>query len=63
MNKKIQDMAHMCWDQRLDGVHFDQEQFAQLIIKRCIAISGSSISGENAAERIAHYFGLDYEES
>jgi hypothetical protein len=49
----------MCWDQRLDGLHFDQDQFAQLIIRECIAISESSTTGENAAERIASYFGLD----
>ena len=32
---RIQELAKQCWDNRLDGIHFDQEQFAQLIVQAC----------------------------
>jgi len=35
MNERIRELASKCWDQRLDGAHFDQEKFARLIIKDC----------------------------
>jgi len=31
MNKRIKELAEQCWDRRLDGVHFDQEKFANLV--------------------------------
>jgi len=31
MNKQIKELAEQCWDRRLDGVHFDQEKFANLV--------------------------------
>jgi len=33
MNERIRELAEQCWDQRLDGRHFDQEMFAELILK------------------------------
>ena len=33
MNNRIKELAQQCWDNRLDGIHFDQEQFAQLIVQ------------------------------
>ena len=36
MNERIKELAKQCWDNRLDGIHFDQEQFAQLIIQECV---------------------------
>jgi hypothetical protein len=36
MNKKINQFAALCWDERLDGLHFDKEQFAKLIINECV---------------------------
>jgi len=37
MNERIQKIAKQCWDQRLDGqLHFDAEQFAELIVRECI---------------------------
>ena len=37
MNKQIRKLAEQCWDLRLDGQrYFDQEQFAELIVRECI---------------------------
>ena len=35
MNKRIREFAEQCWDQRLDGRYFDQEKFAELIVREC----------------------------
>ena len=35
MNERIKQLAERCWDERLDGMHFDQEKFAELIIQEC----------------------------
>ena len=35
MNERIRELASQCWDRRLDGMHFDQEKFAELIIREC----------------------------
>ena len=35
MNERIKKLAEQCWDRRLDGLHFDQEQFAELIVEEC----------------------------
>ena len=36
MDKRIKELAEQCWDRRLDGVHFDQEKFAELIVRECL---------------------------
>jgi hypothetical protein len=37
MNAKLKELAEQCWDLRLDGRrYFDQEMFAELIVKECI---------------------------
>jgi hypothetical protein len=36
MNSRIKELASQCWDQRLHGRHFDQEMFAELIIRECM---------------------------
>ena len=43
MNQRIKELASQCWDLRLDGRHFDQEQFAELIVKECIGILETEI--------------------
>jgi len=36
MNRKFKELAEQCWDQRLDGrLYFDQERFAELIVQEC----------------------------
>jgi len=38
MNKRIRELAALCWDPRIDGrLHFDQEMFAELIVRECLA--------------------------
>ncbi len=41
MNERIKELASRCWDNRLDGLHFDQEVFAELIVRECISCVGS----------------------
>jgi len=36
MNPRIKELASQCWDQRLYARQFDQEMFAQLIVKECM---------------------------
>jgi hypothetical protein len=44
MNERIQEIAKQCWDQRLDGqLHFDTEQFAELILRECIDVLDGKI--------------------
>lgn len=43
MNKQIKQLAAQCWDERLDGRHFDQEMFAKLIIQKCITLISPDI--------------------
>ena len=38
MNKRIKELAAQCWDKRLDGLHFDQEKFAELIVRECAKV-------------------------
>lgn len=35
MNLRWTVLADKCWDNRTDGLHFDQEMFAELIIREC----------------------------
>ena len=38
MNKRVKELASQCWDTRIDGrLHFDQEMFAELIVKECVS--------------------------
>lgn len=39
MNERIRELANQCWDMRLDGRHFDQEKFAELIVQECMDIA------------------------
>ena len=51
MNERIKELAEQCWDRRLDGVHFDQEKFANLVAAhereacRLIVIDNSDAEG------------------
>ena len=36
MNERIKQLAAKCWDLKLDGLHFDQEKFAELIVRECL---------------------------
>jgi hypothetical protein len=40
MNAKFKELAEQCWDLRLDGRrYFDQEMFAKLIVQECINVA------------------------
>jgi len=65
MNERIKELAEQCWDRRLDGLHFDQEKFAQLIVEECLDILEDEDNGELdtrsvriAAIRIKKLFGI-----
>lgn len=38
MNDRIKQLASQCWDLRMDGQHFDQEKFAELIVRECVEV-------------------------
>jgi len=49
MNERIRELAKQCWDQRLDGRHFDQEMFAELIVLEVLNVQENLMAnGHNA---------------
>ena len=47
MNEQIKRLATVCWDLQLDGkLHFDQEEFAELIVSKCIELMDESYRGD-----------------
>jgi hypothetical protein len=65
MNERIKELAEQCWDRRLDGLHFDQEKFAELIVQECLEIVESeddcgpdTKSVRLAMERMKRHFGI-----
>jgi hypothetical protein len=70
MNKRIREFAEQCWDQRLDGRYFDQEKFAELIVKECVSIVDGMADPEvdsdryiwaieNTSHEIKKHFGVE----
>lgn len=57
MNNKWSDIAATCWEDRLDGKHFDQEQFAELIIRECANVALRE--NHDPYECILKHFGID----
>jgi len=55
MNERIKELAEQCWDRRLDGVHFDQEKFVELIVLECIDIAFHC--GDNV-DYLKEHFGI-----
>ena len=58
MNERIKKLASRCWDRRLDGMHFDQEMFAELIVKECCQKLENDGMVEVAME-IKEHFGVE----
>ena len=58
MNERIKELAEQCWDQRLDGRHFDQEMFAELIVKECANIANNA-EPYKANDLILKHFGVE----
>ena len=62
MNERIKELASQCWDLRLDGRHFDQEQFAELIVQQCADIGERYADGNyEVRNQILEHFGLEEE--
>jgi hypothetical protein len=62
MNERIKELAERCWDTRLDGRHFDIEQFAELIVQECADLCSITASGRDAEdieEAILKHFGVE----
>ncbi len=59
MNERVRELASQCWDLRLDGRHFDQEQFAELIVRECAGVGYDAAAAKvNVSNRILEHFGV-----
>jgi hypothetical protein len=58
MNERIRELARQCWDTRLDGLHFDQEKFAELIVQECADIANQA-EPYQAGDLIKKCFGVE----
>jgi len=67
MNERIQELAKQCWDERPEGqLHFDNEKFAQLIVKKCMDVAKYHTPDTEECEhtwlihdKIQKYFGVE----
>lgn len=61
MNERIKELASRCWDERLDGKHFDQEMFAELIVRECAEVAGCNahVSGFALGDLIKEHLGVE----
>ena len=61
MNERIKELAEQCWDRRLDGLHFDQEKFAELIVKECVEVSINNGCGDfvDIKQKLFEHFGVE----
>jgi hypothetical protein len=62
MSPKFKELAEQCWDLRLDGRrYFDQEMFAELIVRECARVgdSGDPLQDGGIAKMIKQHFGVD----
>ena len=65
MNERIKELAKQCWDERPTGqLHFDNEKFAELIVRECEQVSLQSSHrdddmGAIIARNIKDHFGVE----
>ena len=69
MNDRWSELAEECWDERIDGYHFDQEMFAKLIVRECIGVveggrflhdqAPTAIFARECSGAIKKHFGLE----
>jgi hypothetical protein len=54
-------LAEQCWDRRLDGLHFDQEKFAELIVRECVEFSINNGCGDfvDIEQKLFEHFGIE----
>ena len=66
MNLRWTVLAEECWDERIDGYHFDQEMFAKLIIKECMEWCDAHATINGTAQQvrasIKQHFGVNDDE-
>ena len=56
MNTRIRELAEQCWNKRPeDQLHFDNEKFAELIVRQCAEICLEA----NDHKNILRYFGVE----
>jgi hypothetical protein len=60
MNPRLREIAFKCWNERIDCRQFDQEMFAELIIRKCMEIDVDNPDAAPGVE-IAKYFGIQDE--
>lgn len=65
MNKQLTEIAGKCWASRTDGLHFDQDLFAKLVIEECLESVYDEIQYINAhkeakyvCDKIKEKFGI-----
>ena len=65
MNNRWREIAVTCWEERTDGLQFDQEMFAKLIIDECLdqcynrGLNSPIYEGQlKAARYIEQHFGI-----
>ena len=62
MNERIKELTKQCWDTRLDGVHFDQEKFAELILEDvmsiCEDLGEKGMDGQYCVDAIAKKYSM-----
>jgi hypothetical protein len=58
MNNRWNEIAYKCWNERKSGRQFDQEMFAELIVRECVRIDIENPDAAPGAE-IAKYFGVE----
>ena len=66
MNLRWTELAEECWDERIDGYHFDQEMFAKLIVKECMEWCDAHATINGTAQQvrasIKQHFGVNDDE-
>jgi hypothetical protein len=60
MNNRWNEIAYKCWNERKSGRQFDQEMFAELIVRECVRIDVENPDAAPGVE-IAKYFGIQDE--
>ena len=60
MNPRLREIAFKCWNERINSRQFDQEMFAERIIRKCIEIDVDNPDAAPGVE-IAKYFGIQDE--
>jgi hypothetical protein len=60
MNNRWNEIAFKCWNERINCRQFDQELFAELIVRECVRIDIENPDAAPGVE-IAKHFGIQDE--